>query len=102
MAAKTKATVVGLMGVNKIGEIARIYQDEGHGDLPVAIIQNGIMADEKMVIANIDTIETAAERNRIKTPAVIVIGDVVGLHESYQTLRNSYALINHRDRKSVV
>lgn len=93
-AAKTNATVVILMGVNKIGEIVRIYQNEGLGNLPVAIIQNGAMPNEKIVLADMDNIEKDAITNHIKTPAVIVIGEVVGLHQYYKTQGTSYELTN--------
>ncbi len=91
-AAKTNATVVILMGVNKIGEIVKIYQNEGLGNLPVAIIQNGAMPNEKIVLADMNNIEKDAIRNHIKTPAVIVIGEVVGLHQYYKTQGTSYEL----------
>lgn len=92
-AAKTKATVVILMGVNKINEIVSIYQESGLGDLPVAIIQNGAMKDERIALGKIDTIQQVARENHIGTPAVIVIGEVVSLHELYHSLKESDELV---------
>ena len=83
-AAKTSATVVILMGVKKLGKIVEIYKAEGKGDLPIAIIQNGAMPNEKIVLGDIQSIEKRAEELYIGSPAVIVVGNVVALHEEYK------------------
>src|SRR5690554_6616173 len=57
LAAKTNATVVILMGVRKLPEIVSIYKNEGRGSLPIAIIQNGAMPNEKIAVADIQSIE---------------------------------------------
>lgn len=93
-AAKTKATVVVLMGVNKLNKIVSIYQNQCLGDLPVAIIQNGAMENEKIAIGQIDSIQQIAEERQIGTPAVIVIGEVVSLHEVYHSVKESYELVS--------
>jgi uroporphyrin-III C-methyltransferase len=93
-AAKTKATVVVLMGVNKLDEIVSIYQNECLGDFPVAIIQNGAMENEKIAIGQIDSIQQIAKEKQIGTPAVIVIGEVVSLHEVYHSVKESYELVS--------
>ncbi|MFC3197428.1 uroporphyrinogen-III C-methyltransferase [Parapedobacter deserti] len=82
-AAKTDATVVVLMGMNKLTEIAQVYLQGGRGELPVAIIQNGSMPDEKIVLGTMATIVANASEQRISAPAVIVIGDVVAKHEHF-------------------
>ena len=82
-AAQTDATVVVLMGLNKLAEITLIYQREGKGGLPIAIIQNGSLPDEKIALGTIDTIVANAKERQIGAPAVIVIGDVVAKHEHF-------------------
>ncbi|SEL15381.1 uroporphyrinogen-III C-methyltransferase [Parapedobacter koreensis] len=88
-AAKTDATVVVLMGLNKLAEIAQIYQQEGRGHLPIAIIQNGSLPNEKVVLGIMDTIVARAKEQQVGAPAVIVIGEVVAKHEQF-------ALHHHR------
>jgi uroporphyrin-III C-methyltransferase len=94
LAAKTKATVVVLMGVNKISEIVKIYKDHGLGRLPVAIIQNGTMPDERFAIGVINTIEEQILEKEISAPAVIVIGEVVSLHPKFQPIIESYEFVD--------
>jgi len=93
-AAKTSATVVILMGVRKLPEIVRIYKEEGRDSLPIAIIQNGAMPNEKIAVADIQSIENVAKELQIESPAVIVIGEVVSFHTDYQKLIHENELVN--------
>ncbi|MFB2120063.1 uroporphyrinogen-III C-methyltransferase [Parapedobacter sp. 2B3] len=86
-AAQTDATVVVLMGLNKLPEIARIYQDAGRGKLPIAVIQNGSLPDEKIALGAMDDIVEAARAQQIGAPAVIIIGEVVAKHAHYGVKR---------------
>jgi uroporphyrin-III C-methyltransferase len=92
-AAKTKATVVVLMGIHKLAEIAEIFKNEGKNRLPVAVIQSGSTANEKVVIGVVDTIVEVAEENDITSPALIVFGEVVSLHPKFQPIREFYDIV---------
>ncbi len=85
LAARSSATVVILMGLNKIGEIMEQFQLHGKHQVPVAVIQNGTLPDQKSVTGNVATIAGLAAIAGIGSPAVIVIGEVVNysrvLHE---------------------
>lgn len=76
-AAQTSATVVVLMGFGKLAEIVSFYQELGKGLLPVAVIQNGTMENERKAVGIIDTILKEVEINQVATPAIIVLGEVV-------------------------
>lgn len=92
-AVRTKATVVVLMGMNKLKEIVRLYQQEGKSRLPVAIIQNGSTDLEKCAVGIVDTILEVAEEKRIAAPAIIVLGEVVSLHPDFQPIRDFFETI---------
>jgi len=92
-AAKTKATVVVLMGLRKLAELVKIYQAEGKNRLPVAVIQSGSMENEKVAVGVVDTIVELVEEKKIKSPALIVIGEVVSLHPQFQPIREFYEII---------
>jgi uroporphyrin-III C-methyltransferase len=77
LASQSSATVVILMGMNKLEEIVALYQNNRTDDLPIAIIQNGTQKSEKKVIGTISTITALVEVNQIASPAIIVIGEVV-------------------------
>ncbi|OXA93246.1 uroporphyrinogen-III C-methyltransferase [Flavobacterium hercynium] len=77
LASKSNATVVILMGMHKLEEIITIYKENRTDDLPIAIIQNGTKNTEQKVIGTISTIGTLVVQNKISSPAIIVIGEVV-------------------------
>jgi len=77
LAAKSNATVVILMGMAKLPEIVKLFQEEGKNKLPVAIIQDGTTVREKVGIGTVDTIEQVVYENELSNPAIIVFGEVV-------------------------
>ena len=89
-AVRTKATVVVLMGLSKISEIVKLFQNEGKNKLPVAAIQSGSMEDEKLVVGIVDTIEELVIEKEIKAPALLIFGEVVSLHPSFQPIKDFY------------
>jgi uroporphyrin-III C-methyltransferase len=92
-AARTKATIVVLMGIHKLAEITEIFKKEGKNKLPVAVIQSGTTENEKVAIGIIDTIVEVVEDKKITSPALIVIGEVVSLHPMFQPIREFYDII---------
>ncbi|TCP28526.1 uroporphyrin-III C-methyltransferase [Tenacibaculum skagerrakense] len=77
LAAKSNATVVILMGMGKLSQIVKLFQEEGKNDLPVAIIQNGTTPDEKIGVGTVDSIENVVKERKLSNPAIIVLGEVV-------------------------
>ncbi len=83
LASQSSATVIILMGVNKLHEIVEIYKAQGKQNLPVALIQNGTLPDERIAVGTISRIEEIAASREIGSPAIIVIGEVVKLHPEF-------------------
>ena len=89
-AARSKATVVVLMGLGKLKEIVKLFQNEGKGQLPVAAIQSGSTENEKLAIGIVDTIVEVVEEKGIEAPALLIFGEVVSLHPSFQPIREFF------------
>ncbi len=79
-AARSNATVVVLMGLGKLKEITQLFSSQGKKNLPVAVIQNGSLPNEKIALGTISNIVKTVEEEKIEAPAIIIIGDVVKLH----------------------
>ncbi|MFV8343985.1 uroporphyrinogen-III C-methyltransferase [Flavobacterium sp. XS2P39] len=77
LAAQSSATVVILMGMSKLAQIVALFQKESKGETPVAIIQNGTTAQEKVGVGTINTIQEVVTQHKLSSPAIIVIGEVV-------------------------
>ena len=91
VAAKSTATVVILMGMSKLAEIVSIFSENGKQNMPVAIIQSGTTAEEKIGIGTIETIESVVAENELSNPAIIVIGEVVKNREDLLKYQANYA-----------
>lgn len=83
LAAQSNATVVILMGLNKLREITGIFKAYGKSKLPVAVIQNGSLPGERYVLGEIDSIYEKVTQEKIGPPSIIVIGEVVKEHPEY-------------------
>ncbi|MCX2481419.1 uroporphyrinogen-III C-methyltransferase [Pedobacter sp. MC2016-15] len=92
-AVRTKATVVVLMGLNKLKEIVKLYQAEHKNNLPVAVIQSGSTDHEQLAIGIVDTIVELVEEKKITAPAIMVFGEVVSLHPDFQPIRDFFATL---------
>src|SRR5512139_1660353 len=73
-------TLVYLMGVTHIRAIAEKVLTSGRGpDTPAAVVMWGTRPTQRTVTGTLATIAEIVERARIHPPAVLVVGDVVGL-----------------------
>lgn len=92
LAAKSNATVVVLMGMGKLPEIIALFQQENKNDLPVAIIQNGTRANEKVGIGTVDTILEIVKENELSNPSIIVLGEVVNHRQIISDIQLQYSV----------
>lgn len=77
LAAQSTATIVILMGMRKLSQIVALFRQFRSNREPIAVIQNGTKAHEKVVKGNLATIEAQAKEQQMGTPAIIVIGKVI-------------------------
>ena len=75
-AMQTKATVVIYMGMKKLGEIARIYTEQGQGHMPAAIIQHASLPKRKLAKGKIKDLPALAAGQQFTHPSIIIIGPV--------------------------
>jgi len=97
LAAKSTATVVILMGMHKLAQIIDIFQQAGKEETPIAIIQNGTLPNELVVVGKINNILAQAQDAQITSPAIIVIGQTVQKYLHLHT-KNTYPyeqLVSH-------
>jgi len=83
--AQGRGTIVILMGVANLRNIARALMENGKaGETPVAVIERGLRKDRRVTTGPLATIGDVAVQAGVKPPAVIVIGDVVRLYDPKQ------------------
>jgi uroporphyrin-III C-methyltransferase len=77
LAAQSSATVVILMGVSHLHEIASIFLKHRSPNEPIAIVQEATCPGQKTIIGTVADIHDRALKNHISSPAVIIVGKVV-------------------------
>jgi uroporphyrin-III C-methyltransferase len=75
-------TIVILMGVENLESIIKNLINHGLStDTKIAVIQNGTLKQQKVIIGNFNNIRKKMNDASLKPPAVIIIGDVVSLSD---------------------
>lgn len=78
--AKEEGTLVFLMGLRSLGNICeKLIKNGKNEETPVAVISKGMTAKQRTVYGNLLTIKDEVRKNNIEAPAIIVVGDVVGV-----------------------
>ncbi len=86
--AKTKGTLVIMMGVSNLRETMQKLADFGmNPEMPVAVVHSASTPSQRSVVGNVSTIADVCENNNITAPAVVVVGKVAVLHDILEGLR---------------
>jgi uroporphyrinogen III methyltransferase/synthase len=81
--ARFPGTLVFYMGVKRLGDNAAALIAAGRdADEPAAAVERGTMEGQRTVVATLGTLAEAVEREEVKAPALIVVGQVVARRES--------------------
>jgi uroporphyrin-III C-methyltransferase len=80
-----KNTVVIYMGIAKIDEIVeKLIANGKAADTPVAIIENGTLPEQRHHLTQLSNLAAIVKDNHYASPSIIVIGDVVTLHNAVE------------------
>lgn len=83
-------TLVFYMGLIGLPVISKQLIDHGRGaDTPVAIIQQGTTRHQRVLIGTLADIAQKALDEKIKAPTLLIIGEVVNLHEQLNWFKPS-------------
>jgi uroporphyrin-III C-methyltransferase/precorrin-2 dehydrogenase/sirohydrochlorin ferrochelatase len=81
--AKPGITAVFYMGLARVGHIAaRLVQHGAPEALPAALIAQGTLENQRVITGTLATIAAAAARAGLESPVLLVVGEVVSLHDS--------------------
>ncbi len=80
--ASSAQTVVFYMGLMGLPEITKQLVAHGRDkETPVALIQQGTTRNQRNIIATLDTIVEHIADKKVEPPTLIIVGEVVSLHE---------------------
>ena len=81
---RTKGTLIFLMGLSTLPFIMQGLLNAGiDPETPAAVLEKGTTAGQRRVLATVSTLEAETDRAQIKAPAIIVVGQVCSLAESF-------------------
>lgn len=81
--AQLDGTIVFMMGFANLGNIVRNLTEHGmHATRGCAVISKATRAEQRTVAGTLADIEARVASANLETPALIVVGDVVRLHET--------------------
>ncbi|MFC3033706.1 siroheme synthase CysG [Pseudoalteromonas fenneropenaei] len=88
--AKPNQTLAVYMGVVKSPYIQAQLLAHGRGaDTPVAIVENGTRANQRVVSTRLNELASTIEAHQIQSPALLIIGEVAALHKELAWFGNT-------------
>ena len=81
---RTKGTLVFLMGIAALPDLMNGLLAAGMDpDMPAAVLERGTTSKQRRVSATVGTLERVCSERVIQTPAIIVVGKVCGLADTF-------------------
>ncbi len=77
---QTLVFYMGLVGLRAICE--SLIAHGRAAQTPVALIEKGTTQEQRVLIANLETIADVVAENEVRAPTLFIVGDVVKLHEN--------------------
>ena len=80
--AQPNQTVVFYMGLQTVKELCKELITHGlSSTTPAALVEKGTTQDQKVHIGDLTTLHEIVEKNNVKAPTLIIVGEVVLLHD---------------------
>lgn len=81
---RLKASLIFLMGLSELETICRKLLENGMDpDTPSALLEKGCGAEQRRIMAPLSGLKSAADREQLQGPAIIVVGRVCLLEEDF-------------------
>ncbi len=82
MLSHANQTAVFYMGLDNVQRICDSLKAHGRDRAtPAALIEKGTTAAQRVIIGDLDSLPEIVERNAVRAPTLIVVGEVVALHK---------------------
>lgn len=81
---KLNGTLIFMMSVSTVGQIANgLLKANMPSDMPCAVLENGTYSNMRKFVSDLAHIEETVRENKVKSPAVIMVGKVCSLSEQF-------------------
>jgi uroporphyrin-III C-methyltransferase/precorrin-2 dehydrogenase/sirohydrochlorin ferrochelatase len=83
--ARAKQTLAFYMPVSQLDWLATQLMTHGRsGDTPYVIVENGTRPEQRVIHGRLDTLAQAAAAHAVKSPSLLLVGEVTGLAPNLQ------------------
>ncbi|MCB1754378.1 MAG: uroporphyrinogen-III C-methyltransferase [Gammaproteobacteria bacterium] len=94
MLSNDQQTVVFYMGLQGVGIICRELIAHGRAaSTPAALVQQGTTPSHRVLIGTLETLPQLVLENKVSAPTLIIVGEVVSLHDKLKWFRPGQELI---------
>ena len=77
---ESNTTLVIYMGMQHVADITRALLEAGmHADMPCMVVENGTRENQRAVVTALHAMPLSCHQQQFKSPAIIVVGEVVKL-----------------------
>ncbi|MGA9574875.1 MAG: siroheme synthase CysG [Lysobacterales bacterium] len=91
-----RQTVVLYMGLSSLEAITQGFLSHGANPAtPAAVIENGTRAGQRVIVGTLESLQAKTSRAQVKSPALIIIGSVVGLREKLSWFAEKQGINKH-------
>ena len=96
--AYTNQTIVFYMGLMGLPIICSKLIEHGMSpDMPIALVQKGTTPEQKVIIATLGTMVKTLESQTVSAPTLIIVGEVVSLHDKLKWFDPNQSLMRNID-----
>jgi uroporphyrin-III C-methyltransferase/precorrin-2 dehydrogenase/sirohydrochlorin ferrochelatase len=82
MLSHANQTLVFYMGLDNVERICSSLKAHGRAaKTPAALVEKGTTAEQRVFIGDLDTLPGIIEDNEVSAPTLILVGEVVALHD---------------------
>lgn len=93
--AQPDQTVVFYMGLNGVAAICRALKAHGMpARTPAALVEKGTTEQQRLLIGNLDNLPEIVRTHDVSAPTLIIVGDVVSLHERLRWFQPGAELVD--------
>ena len=96
--AYTNQTIVFYMGLMGLPIICSKLIEHGMSpDMPIALVQKGTTPEQKVIVATLGTMVKTLESQTVSAPTLIIVGEVVSLHDKLKWFDPNQSLMRNID-----
>lgn len=96
-------TLVFYMGLSKAQLIETELQHSGlDKNTPVALIENGCCPEQRVITGKLAELSALVVEQNVKSPALIIVGEVVSLSAQLQWVENNTSIYDHFNKSAVL